>query len=82
MARLEYYVPDNDFDCVDPDWLNPNFDWSGFHTRMLLDMRIAYRDHPVLHPILKRVLATREHIPNKQESKVIRQQRAKAQRNR
>jgi hypothetical protein len=31
---------------------------------------------------LKDVLSTREHIPNKQESKVIRQEKAKAKRNR
>lgn len=33
-------------------------------------------------PILKEELATREHIPNKQESKVIRQQKAKEKKNR
>lgn len=33
-------------------------------------------------PILKEILATREHIPNKQEAKAIRQQKAKEKRNR
>jgi hypothetical protein len=31
---------------------------------------------------LKEVLSTREHIPNKQEAKLIRQEKAKAKRNR
>jgi hypothetical protein len=33
-------------------------------------------------PILKDVLSTREHIPNKQEAKVIRQQKAKDKKSR
>lgn len=81
MSRLEYYIPDPTFDSVDPQWFNPSFDWSGYHTKQLLDMRIAYREHPVLLKIIKGVLATRPHIPNKKEAKVLRQKRAHSQRN-
>ncbi len=57
-----------------------------FHTRQLLTMLNSerhvdlYGEHEYdgyTKEDLKHVLATREHIPNKQEARVIRQQRAK-----
>lgn len=82
MSRLEYYDPDYNYDYVDPEWLKPDFDWSKFHTKQLLEMRIAYNGHSALYNIIKKVLSNRPHIPNKVESKIIRQKKAKSQRNR
>ncbi len=66
------------------------------HTRQIMQLREdAHRyghdavhledgvaEHYITGDQIRQVLATREHIPNKAEAKVIRQQKAKAARNR
>lgn len=68
----------------------------GLHTRQIMNLRddahrygndgVNLLDHEPYHTVsldqIRQVLATREHIPNKAEAKVIRQQKAKASRNR
>ena len=66
------------------------------HTRQIMNLReAAHRyghdavhledgvaEHYITGDQIRQVLASREHIPNKVEAKVIRQQKAKAARNR
>jgi hypothetical protein len=74
-------------------YLDPNFDWDTLYTAQILDLlrmtyNTAYEDpediatKEKLRDIFKAVLASREHLPNKTERKVMRQERAKAQQNR
>lgn len=62
--------------------LREDYNWDQHNTRELLDMRITYMSNWNLYQRIKEVLATRPHIPNKIEAKALRQQKAKAQRNR
>lgn len=69
---------------------------NSLHTRQIMNLRndcysyghdeVRMLDHEPYHAItldqIREVLSTREHIPNKAEAKVIRQQKAAAGRNR
>lgn len=82
-------------DAVTPTW-DPIAYLEGLHTRQIMDLRndcykfsydmVNMIEYPPYNPItldqIRQVLATREHIPNKAEAKILRQQKAHAKRNR
>jgi len=82
-------------EVIVPAW-DPIAYLSGLHTRQIMNLRddchkfqhdaVDLLEYAPYHTItldqIREVLATREHIPNKAEAKVIRQQKAKAKRNR
>lgn len=54
------------------------------HTRALMDLRISAlgRHDPEFNALIKEELSTREHIPNKMERRISRQQKMKERQNR
>lgn len=72
--------------------LQPDYDWSKHHTRELLEMKNwchhgDYWEESIntlrkkVHARMKEILATREHIPTKAETKALRKEKANYQKN-
>lgn len=70
----------------DDSWkkfLSPSYPWYNLSTPELMDLRIsqAARENADLHAAVVKVLATREHIPNKEERDEKRMKVMKAKKN-
>ena len=74
LDSYEYYT----------DMLDPGYDWSKHSTKEILCMLRSQlgRESPDFNAKFKSILATRPHIPNKQQAKAKRLEKAKAQKNR